>query len=372
MSPARDLEPPDGDAPARDFADAEDARRRLGDEAYVASPEIGTVVFLAGALGKPILAEGPAGTGKTELAKAWAAAAGRRLIRLQCYEGLDESRALYEWEYAKQMLYTQLLRDALADSLAGARDLRDAAARLAAQEDVFFSEHFLLPRPLLAALTSEEPVLLLIDEVDRADVEFEAFLLELLSDFQVSIPELGTVTARQRPAVVLTSNSTRELSEALKRRCLYLHVDYPSMAVELEIVRRRVPGLDAELARQAVDWVQSLRSLELRKVPSIGETLDWARALLALNADRIDEATLRDTLNVLLKHEADLTRARRLMGPPDGYRGRARHAEPDDEAPRRPGAPGRGDRPGRGGRPDRPRGRFPFDDEDASRGPSRN
>jgi len=354
-------------APAPDFARPADALERLGAQRYVASPEIGTVVFLAGALGKPILAEGPAGTGKTELAKAWASASGRRLIRLQCYEGLDESRALYEWEYAKQMLYTQLLRDSLRDVLADARDLRDAVARLAAQEDVFFSEHFLLPRPLLAALTADEPVLLLIDEIDRADVEFEAFLLELLSDFQVSIPELGTVVARQRPAVVLTSNSTRELSEALKRRCLYLYLDYPSLAVELEIVRQRVPDLDGELARQAVDWVQSLRALELRKVPSIGETLDWARALLALNADRIDEATLRDTLNVLLKHEADLTRARRLMGPPEGYRSRPRPGGLDD-----PDGPHRTDRPDRRDRSGRSSRRPPFDDEGMPRGPSRN
>lgn len=308
---------PDPDATAAaDFATADEAREGLRSARYIASEEIATVVFLAGALGKPILAEGPAGTGKTELAKAWAEAADRRLVRLQCYEGLDESRALYEWEYAKQMLYTQLLRDSLGETLAGASGLREAADRLAAEEDVFFSEHFLLPRPLLTALTSEQPALLLIDEVDRSDVEFEAFLLEVLSDFQVSIPELGTVRAPTPPAVVLTSNRTRELSEALKRRCLYLYVDYPDAEGELAIVRLRVPGVGDVLAREVVDWVQSMRRLELRKSPSISETLDWARALLALNAERIDEQTLRGTLNVLLKHEADLERARRLMGPP--------------------------------------------------------
>jgi MoxR-like ATPase len=296
------------------FEDADDVRQGLAGADYIASDEIATVVFLAERLDKPILAEGPAGVGKTELAKAWAAAAGRPLIRLQCYEGLDESKALYEWEYAKQMLYTQLLRDTLRDMLGEAGSLKDAAARLAAEENVFFSEQFLLPRPLLAALTSAEPVLLLVDEIDRADVEFEAFLLEILSDFQVSIPELGTVTARHQPLVLLTSNNTRELSEALKRRCLYLYVDYPTPAQELAIVRLKVPGLEAELAQQAVDVVHALRRMELRKSPSISETIDWARALLQLNARRLDADTLRSTLNVLLKYEADLERGRRMMG----------------------------------------------------------
>ncbi len=312
--------PTDGRATA--FTDPEAVRAGLAEQKYIASDEIATVVFLAERLGKPILAEGPAGVGKTELAKAWAGAARRPLIRLQCYEGLDESKALYEWEYAKQMLYTQLLRDALSETLAGAKGLRDAAERLAAEEDVFFSEHFLLARPLLAALTSDEPVVLLIDEIDRSDVEFEALLLEILSDFQVSIPEIGTVTARHIPSVLLTSNNTRELSEALKRRCLYLSVDYPSAEAELEIVRLRVPEMAEDLAHQTVAFVQRLRDLDLRKLPSISETIDWARALLALNADRLDRPTMQRSLNVLLKHEADLERARRLLGPPPGERGR--------------------------------------------------
>lgn len=296
------------------FQDISEVRERLGQQQYIASGEIGTVVYLAQSLCKPILAEGPAGVGKTELAKAWAGALEHRLVRLQCYEGLDESKALYEWEYAKQMLYTQLLRDTLHDFLGDAESLSDAASRLAQEEDVFFSENFLLPRPLLTALTSQEPIVLLIDEIDRADVEFEAFLLEVLSDFQVSIPELGTVNAIHQPMVLLTSNNTRDLSEALKRRCLYLFINYPSRDEELDIVRLKVPGLNPELARQAVEVVQQLRNMDLRKVPSISETLDWARALVTLNASQIDEETLRNTLTVLLKYEADVAKARRMLG----------------------------------------------------------
>jgi MoxR-like ATPase len=295
------------------FKDIIDVRQRLGSQQYIASEEIGTVVYLAQSLCKPILAEGPAGVGKTELAKAWAGALDMPLVRLQCYEGLDESKALYEWEYAKQMLYTQLLRDTLRDVLADADSLAEAAQRLAQEEDVFFSENFLLPRPLMTALTSDEPVVLLIDEIDRADVEFEAFLLEVLSDFQVSVPELGTISAVHQPMVLLTSNNTRELSEALKRRCLYLYVDYPTAEAELNIVNLKVPDLSDDLARQAVAVVQQLRNMDLRKVPSISETLDWARALVTLNADAIDEKTLTNTLTVLLKYESDVQKARRLM-----------------------------------------------------------
>ncbi|VAW35650.1 Carbon monoxide oxidation accessory protein CoxD [hydrothermal vent metagenome] len=303
------------------FKDIADVRQKLGQQQYIASEEIGIVVYLAHALCKPVLAEGPAGVGKTELAKAWAKATGMPLIRLQCYEGLDESKALYEWEYAKQMLYTQLLRDTLGNILGDVNSLAEAANRLADEEDVFFSEHFLLPRPLLTALTSDQPVVLLIDEIDRADVEFEAFLLEVLSDFQVSVPELGTIKAKHQPMVLLTSNNTRELSEALKRRCLYLHVNYPSQDAELEIVQLKVPDLKPELAQQAVAVVNQLRNMDLRKLPSISETLDWARALVTLNADSIDEKTLTNTLTVLLKYETDVQKARRMMGGRDegGY-----------------------------------------------------
>ncbi len=305
------------------FKNIDDVRQQLGHQQYIASEEIGTVVYLAHSLCKPILAEGPAGVGKTELAKAWAGALKMRLIRLQCYEGLDESKALYEWEYAKQMLYTQLLRDTLRNILGDVNSLAEAATRLAQEEDVFFSENFLLPRPLLTALTSDQPVVLLIDEIDRADVEFEAFLLEVLSDFQVSVPELGTISAKHQPMVLLTSNNTRELSEALKRRCLYLYVDYPTQDAELEIVRLKVPNLRPELAKQAVAVVHQLRQMDLRKTPSISETLDWARALVALNAEHIDEQTLTNTLTVLLKYEADVQKARRMMGGSDaGKRGR--------------------------------------------------
>jgi MoxR-like ATPase len=289
-------------------------KHALATQQYIASDEIATVLYLAQCLGKPILAEGPAGVGKTELGKAWSGISRRDMIRLQCYEGLDETKALYEWEYAKQMLYTQLLRDKLHDLLTDTRTLTEAADRLAAEEDVFFSERFLLPRPLLQAIVAKEPVVLLIDEIDRSDVEFEAFLLEVLSDFQVSVPELGTVRARHQPLVLLTSNNTRELSEALKRRCLYLYIDYPTVETELQIVRLKVPDLGPELARQAVEIVHRLRRLDLKKDPSISETLDWARALVALNATTLDRETLENTLTVLLKHEADVLRARHALG----------------------------------------------------------
>ncbi|MBZ0291571.1 MAG: MoxR family ATPase [Anaerolineae bacterium] len=314
------------------FNDISQVTNALSQQQYISTDEISTVMFLADKLDKPLLTEGPAGVGKTELAKAWSKATGKRLIRLQCYEGLDESKALYEWEYAKQMLYTQLLRDKLSEILATANSLNDAADRLANEEDVFFSERFLLARPLLQAITADEPVVLLIDEIDRADAEFEAFLLEVLSDFQVSVPELGTIVAKHQPIVVLTSNNTRELSEALKRRCLYLFIDYPSHESELSIVRMRVPQLSSKLAEQAVGIVQSLRQLDLKKNPSVSETIDWAKALVMLNADTLDKQTLETTLTVLLKHESDVQKARRAL------------TGGNDDSGRRPRGQGRRDR----------------------------
>jgi MoxR-like ATPase len=298
------------------FESPEDVKKALNKQNYIPNDEIATILYLSQQLEKPLLTEGPAGVGKTELAKAIAGATGRELIRLQCYEGLDETKALYEWEYAKQLLYTQLLRDKIQSTLSEANSLKDAADRLAKEEDVFFSMRFLLQRPLLKAILSHKPTVLLIDEIDRADAEFEAFLLEILSDFQVSVPELGTLSARHHPFVVLTSNNTRELSEALKRRCLYLFIDYPEIEQELAVVRLKVPELSPKLAREVVELIQRLRGLNLRKSPSISETLDWAKALVALNADQLDAHTLETTLNVLLKHEQDLVRAKRqLFGP---------------------------------------------------------
>jgi MoxR-like ATPase len=301
---------------AFNFKSKDELNDCLRKQQYIANNEISTILFLSQQLGKPVLAEGPAGVGKTELAKALAGATNRELIRLQCYEGLDESKALYEWEYAKQLLYTQLLRDKLQESLSTSENLKAAADRLAGEEDVFFSMRFLLKRPLLKAILSEKPTVLLIDEIDRSDAEFEAFLLEVLSDFQVSVPELGTLKAVHTPLVLLTSNNTRELSEALKRRCLYLFIDYPSLEQELSVVRLKVPELAPKLARQAVELVHRLRTMDLRKSPSISETLDWAKALVTLNANSLDDATLENTLSVLLKHESDLQRARRTFFQP--------------------------------------------------------
>lgn len=310
------------------FQTVQEIRDALKKEKYIATDEIGTVLLLAQRLQKPILVEGPAGVGKTELAKAWSAATARPLIRLQCYEGLDETKALYEFEYAKQMLYTQLLRDKLNDMLSGSKTLAEAADRLADEDDIFFSERFLLPRPLLKAIRSEEPTTLLIDEIDRADAEFEAFLLEVLSDFQVSIPELGTLKAKHTPLVFLTSNNTRELSEALKRRCLYLFISYPNVESELNIVHLKVPDLDIKLAKQAVEVVHRLRGMDLKKHPSISETLDWANALVALNAKSLDPKTLDTTLTLLLKHEHDVRRAKRVLGE---FKGEFESSEDDED-----------------------------------------
>jgi MoxR-like ATPase len=275
------------------FTSPDQAAEALATTGYLADPAIATTVFLADALGKPLLLEWPAGVGKTELAKAVAAATGAELIRLQCYEGLDEARALYEWNYKKQLLRIQ----------AAGEESWDAT------HDDIFTDEFLLERPLLAAIRRDGPTVLLIDETDKADVEVEGLLLEVLSDFQVTIPELGTITAVHRPFVVLTSNAARELSEALKRRCLYLHLEYPSLERERDIVLSRVPGLEADLAEQLVKVIGTLRALEVKKPPSIAETIDWARTLLALGLDTLEEDTVRATLGVVLKHVSDQRRA---------------------------------------------------------------
>jgi MoxR-like ATPase len=295
------------------FATIDEASQRLAAAGYLPSREIATSAFLADRLEKPLLVEGPAGVGKTELARALATAGELPLLRLQCYEGLDEAKALYEWEYAKQLLYTQLLRDKIGETLAGAGTLAEAADRIAQSDAVFFSERFLLPRPILQAVMSDRPVLLLVDEVDKADPEFEAFLLEILADFAVTVPELGTFRARHLPHVVLTSNNARELSDALKRRCLHLYIDFPDAERELAILRGRVPSLALPLGRAIAAVVQKLRALDMKKPPSIAETLDWTRALLLLGAETLEPALIGETLGVLLKHESDLARAREQL-----------------------------------------------------------
>jgi MoxR-like ATPase len=281
------------------FESADDAATRLRTAGYLTDDATALTAYLAGALEKPLLVEGPAGVGKTELAKAVARATGAELVRLQCYEGLDEARALYEWNYKKQLLRIQASQG-------------DDASWSQTHDDIF-TEEFLLARPLLGAIRREEPTVLLVDEVDKTDVEVEGLLLEVLSDFQVTIPELGTVTATRRPFVVLTSNASRELSEAVKRRCLFLHLDYPDAEREREIVTSQVPRLDDRVATQLVDVVVRLRELELKKAPSIAESVDWARTLVALEIDDLDEATVARTLGVLLKHASDHQRAVREL-----------------------------------------------------------
>ena len=292
------------------FESVQHAERALEAVGYLPSPEIATSAFLVDRMEKPVLVEGPAGVGKTEFGRALSRALDRELIRLQCYEGLDEAKALYEWEYAKQLLYTQLLKDKIGEAIAGARSLAEAADRIAQSDAVFFSERFLLPRPILRALLSETPAVLLVDEVDKADPEFEAFLLEVLADNAVTLPELGTLRARHVPRVVLTSNNTRELSDALKRRCLHLSIDFPSRDRELRILRTRLPEVSAELASQVVAALERIRALELKKPPSISEALDWAQGLALLNADTLTPELVSATLNIVLKHEVDVERAR--------------------------------------------------------------
>jgi MoxR-like ATPase len=286
------------------FDSVDSVRSGLADVQYLADEGIAGVVYLADRLGKPVLVEGPAGTGKTQLAKSVAEMCGARLIRLQCYEGLDEAKALYEWNYKKQLLRIQAERN------------KDSSWE-DIEEDIF-SDDFLLTRPLLEAISADDPVVLLIDEVDRVEVETEALLLEILSDYQVSVPELGTITAKQIPLVFLTSNNTRELSEALKRRCLFLHVDYPDMEREKQIVRTKVPDITESLADQVARIVRSIRQLELKKSPSVSETLDWARTLLLLGIESVDAETAKATINILLKYQSDIAKAVRELEQENG------------------------------------------------------
>ncbi|MBI3025329.1 MAG: MoxR family ATPase [Candidatus Tectomicrobia bacterium] len=279
---------------------------RFAGEGLVPPRPAARALALADALEKPLLLEGPPGVGKTEIARLWALATGSPLVRLQCYEGLDEARALYEWSYGKQILYSQLLREKVGEVLGGAGTLEEAVARLKGQADVFFSMDFLLPRPLMRALLSPERAVLLVDEVDRSDEEFEAFLLEMLQDFQVSVPELGTVRAVHRPRVVLTSNDTRELADALRRRCLYLYIDYPGVEEEAAILAARAPGLPEALRRQLAAFVGRLRRAGLRKAPGVAESIDWALALAAVGAEDLGRPALEETLGALLKHREDL------------------------------------------------------------------
>ncbi|MBK7721162.1 MAG: MoxR family ATPase [Austwickia sp.] len=304
---------PTASSPSEVFTEIQDVLDRLAEAGYLADHRLATTVFVAHRLGKPLLLEGPAGVGKTELALSLAQASDRRLVRLQCYEGQDESKALYEWDYGKQLLYTQILRERIAEFISDTSTLADAVAAVSAHDSVFFSRHFLASRPLLDVVTSPTPVVLLVDEIDRADEALEAVLLELLGEFQVSIPELGTLRAVHRPLVVLTSNNTRDLSAALKRRCLHMFLDYPEANRELDIIRSKRTGLPDALARHLVEVVRGLRELDLRKAPSISETIDWAGTLAVLGAEELSAPLLSDTLNVVLKYERDLESGRRAL-----------------------------------------------------------
>lgn len=284
----------------------EGVREGLKTVGYIATDRIANTVYLASQLAKPILVEGPAGVGKTELARATASFMRVPLIRLQCYEGLDESKALYEWKYGKQLLYTQLLKDKLDRIVQGEMDLSESIEKLHQYDDIFFSPRFLEPRPLLKALQQKEGAVLLVDEIDKSDDEFEAFLLEILSDFQVSIPEIGTIEATSLPFVFLTSNSTRELSEALQRRCLHLYISFPEDKLEREIVRSRVPDITEKLNRQLVAFINKVRQLDIKKLPSVSETIDWARTLVLLHAENLDREMVRETLNTFLKRQEDM------------------------------------------------------------------
>ena len=296
-----------------EFKNVDQVKNALREAEYICSKTIATVVYLAQATQKPVLVEGPAGVGKTELSKAVAGSLQRPLIRLQCYEGLDESKALYEWEYAKQLLYTQMVKEKIDDVISGANTLSDAVDRIASQEDAFFSERFIQPRPLLQAIAAPDPVVLLVDEVDKSDPEFEAFLLEVLSDFQISIPELGTRQAVNIPFVFLTSNDSRDMSDALKRRCLHLYIDYPERELELEIVQLKIPDIKNRLAIQLVDAIRKIRDLDLKKKPCISETLDWAQSMISLQVEDLSADVVTDTLSVICKYRADLEQVKEKM-----------------------------------------------------------